>query len=172
MADTSTALPSFLSDVRWSSGRPRALVVCCSDGRLQRSIDDFLGRRLGVVDYDRLHAPGGPAVLSDAGAEYVRANVYRREMEFLFRAHRIEQVLLIFHGAADDGPEEGGCAHYRRLLPGGTHADTARRQATDAVEVCRHLAAVAPGLDVQVFRAEVQADLRVKFLTLAGPRWA
>jgi hypothetical protein len=167
MESTTVKPAPYLSDIHWRTERPRSLVVCCSDGRLQKSIDDFLHNRMGVDDYDRLYAPGGPAVLADSGSEYVRANMYRRDLEFLFKAHRIEQILLIFHGAADDGPKDGGCAHYVRMMPGATHADMYRRQAADAAEVLRYIASVAPGLEVQVYRAEVQADLRVKFLNLA-----
>jgi hypothetical protein len=170
MESTTINPAPYLSDIHWRTERPRSLVVCCSDGRLQKSIDEFLHDRLGVDDYDRLYAPGGPAVLAESNSEYTRASIYRHDLEFLFKAHRIEQVLLIFHGAADDGPKDGGCAHYVRSMPGANHAEMGRRQSADAAEVLRYIAGIAPSLEVQVYRAEVQADLRIKFLNLAEER--
>lgn len=167
MNTETTPLPSYLSEVRWNVGRPHTLVVCCSDGRLQKSIDDFLHNRLGVDDYDRLYAPGGPAALAHGSSEARRASVFRTDLELLFRAHAIEQVILIFHGAADDGPEDACCAHYRLAMPGQSHAAMTQRQLGDMTEVLGYITAGFPRLDVQVYRAEVQADRRVRFLTLA-----
>lgn len=164
----SVTMPSsYLSDIHWREKRPRALVVCCSDGRLQNSIDDFLHNQLGVDDYDRLYAPGGPAVLAESSLEYTHANVFRGDLEMLFRAHAIEQVILIFHGAAEDGPSDACCAHYRRVMPGQSNADMTRQQVSDMIEVKRYITAGFPKLDVQAYRAEVQADHRIHFLSIA-----
>ncbi len=170
MSDTDTPT-SYLSDIPWREDRPRSLVVCCADGRLQNSVDDFL-RRLGVDDYDRLYAPGGPAALADGASEYTRANVFRADLEMLFRAHGIERVILISHGAAPDGPADAGCAHYKRVMPGRSNADMAQRQIADMAEVKRYIAAGFPALDVQAYRAEVQAGRRVHFLAIADARHA
>ena len=168
-----TIIPSsYLSDIPWRENRPRSLVVCCSDGRLQNSIDDFLHNHLGVDDYDRLYAPGGPGALAESSGENTRANVFRDDLEMLFRAHAIEQVILIFHGAAEDGPSDACCAHYRRIMPGQSNTDMAHRQIADMTEVKRYITAGFPHLDVQAYRAEVQADHRIHFLTIADARRA
>ena len=59
-----TPAPVYVSERRWSEERPRVLVVACSDGRLQEAVDDFLQNHLGILDYDRLYAPGGPGAYS------------------------------------------------------------------------------------------------------------
>ena len=51
---------AYISQSRWDVERPRILVACCSDGRLQEAIDEFLQNHLHVRDYDRFYAPGGP----------------------------------------------------------------------------------------------------------------
>ena len=50
----------YTSQARWTPERPRVLVACCSDGRLQEAIDEFLQTYLSVVDYDRFYALGEP----------------------------------------------------------------------------------------------------------------
>jgi hypothetical protein len=156
----------YVSENHWSPERPKSLVVCCSDGRLQKSTDEFLQNHLGIVYYDRLYAPGGPAALADSSGEYMRSNLFRSDMKFLFDAHAFSQVILIFHGAADGGPTDGVCAHYRRLMPGRSNAEIAQRQEIDKADVLRHLAVVASHLDILVYRAEVLPDLRIKFVEL------
>src|SRR6187551_1717699 len=43
---------------RWTEERPHTLVVACSDGRLQEATDTFLGRELGLTQFDRFYMPG------------------------------------------------------------------------------------------------------------------
>jgi len=158
----------YVSRNLWSVTRPKTLVVACSDGRLQKSIDDFLEQHMGVTDYDRLYAPGGPGALATGGLERLRADQFRREFTFLMKAHGTEEVILLFHGAGEEGPEEAICAHYKRLLPHGIYsrADIARRQEEDAQEVVRQAFVGMGPLRVHVLRAEVQADGSVRFVDL------
>ena len=159
--------PFYTSDAHWSHARPQSLVICCSDGRLQKSADEFLQNRLGIFYYDKLYAPGGPAALAESSAPDTRAELFRSDMKFLFDAHAFSRIILLFHGAAGNGPADGVCAHYRRLIPDGSYDEVARRQAADKANVLRYLAATAPDLQVEAYRAEVLPDLRVQFVELA-----
>jgi hypothetical protein len=161
--------PNYISRKRWSGTRPKTLVVACSDGRLQESIDDFLEQHMGVMDYDRLYAPGGPGALATGGYELLRADQFRREFAFLMRAHGTEEVILLFHGAAEDGPEHAVCAHYRRLMPRAPRPEIARQQEHDAEEILRLAFAGLPQVRVHVYRAEVHGDDSVRFVDLLRP---
>lgn len=151
---------------RWSRERPRILVVACSDGRLQRPIDEFLRIRLGIQHPDRLYVAGGPGAL--AGVE-ARAAQLREDVAFLLTAHAITDVVLLFHGAASPGPPDAVCADYRRRHGAGT--DMRPIQERDAAAV----ASAAP-FDtiprVRSFRAEVVDDGEVRFVQLGTDRIA
>lgn len=155
----------FVGQEAWQRSRPRTLVVACSDGRLQKSIDEFLERRLGVVDYDRLYAPGGPGVLASGSAD-VKTDQFRRELRFLVQAHSIEEIVLLFHGAHSSGPHDAICAHYKRLLPAASRQEILRQQFRDAGEALRLIAEIAPTVQVHLFRAEVWGDGTIHFVDL------
>lgn len=156
-----------ISRPQWSARRPRTLVVACSDGRLQANVDDFLQNHLGIEHYDRLFMPGGPGALSQSGHEFLRSDWWRRDCTFLLSAHQIEDVVLLFHGAASDGPADAVCADYTRKLPTLSPSQIRLQQEEDAVDVVRRVFA-GPHLRVRVFRAEVQQDGLVHFVDLMG----
>jgi hypothetical protein len=147
------------------------LVIACSDGRLRKAVDDFVQNHLGILDYDRLYAPGGPGALATSGFELLRSNTFRRDCTFLMEAHGVEHVILIFHGPAPGGlgPEQAACADYRRKLPSKTPDELSTQHETDTREVVR--ATFGRYLDtgrtrLSVYRAEVLADHRVRFVDL------
>jgi hypothetical protein len=153
-----------LTRTSWNQERPHALVIACSDGRLQENLDDFLEHGLGITHYDRLYAPGGGGALVSSGVELLRPDQFRRECRFLLAAHGIQDLYLIFHGPAEDGPEEAVCGDYRRKLPRATFAALRQRQMQDADEL--------KGLDwgtavrVHTYRCEVTGDERIQFVKL------
>ncbi|CAG0960358.1 hypothetical protein GPROT1_00763 [Gammaproteobacteria bacterium] len=153
-----------LTRTSWNQERPHTLVIACSDGRLQENLDDFLEHGLGITHYDRLYAPGGGGALVSSGVELLRPDQYRRECRFLLAAHGIQDLYLIFHGPAEDGPEEAVCGDYRRKLPRATLAGLRQRQAQDADE----LKGVDWGTAVRVhtYRCEVTGDDRIQFVEL------
>lgn len=151
----------------WNDARPRVLVVACSDGRLQENLDEFLNAR-GISHYDRLFVPGGPGALASSGYELIRHDQLRRETQFLIVAHGVEELFLIFHGAAPDGPEAAACADYKRKLPGLDAAQINAVQETDVAELLR-LFAWPTHLQVRIFRAEVGGDAKVRFVALLPP---
>lgn len=95
---TEQAAPAYTSRSQWNVERPRVLVACCSDERLQEAIDEFLQNHLHIRDYDRFYAPGGPGALTPGGYEFLRATQYRDDLAFLIRVHKVEELRLIFHG--------------------------------------------------------------------------
>ena len=149
----------------WDAGRPRRLVVACSDGRMQENVDEFLEQHLGITHYDRMFVPGGPGALASSGMEFMRPDQLRKECTFLVEAHQIEEVILIFHSAADDGPPEAACADYRRKLPNRTVAELNAQQVADVPELLR-LFSWPPDLRVQMYRAEVGSDGQIRFVDL------
>lgn len=151
----------------WTPHRPGALVVACSDGRLQQCVDTFLSGALGITDYDRLYLPGGPGALATSG-EFLRADFARRELEFLIDAHRLERIVLLFHGAAAGGPEGAVCADYRRKLFGRPPEELPARQEQDAARLIRQIDRLGR-VEVRAFRAEVAADRSVHFHELHPP---
>ena len=161
------AEPAFVSQKRWSVTRPTVLVVACSDGRLQESIDEFLVGHLGISHYDSLYAPGGPGALASSGYEFSRSEQFRHDFGFLLEAHGTEEVLLILHGAAAGGPEDATCADYRRKLPRRSPVDLRRQQIADAEEILRVYRDKSIHVRMRVYLAEVTGDKRVHFLLLA-----
>ena len=153
-----------LTPSAWNRQRPHTLVIACSDGRLQENLDDFLHRGLGISHYDRLYAPGGGGALATSGYDHVRADHFYRECKFLVRANEVQDLILIFHGPTEDGPDEAACADYLRKLPSASASEIRQRQAQDA-KVVRTL---DWGIAVQlhVFRCEVNSNDAVQFVPM------
>ena len=158
---------TYASKAQWSPERPRVLAVCCSDGRLQQATDEFLQDHLKISDYDRFYAPGGPGALTPGGYEFLRATQYRDDVAFLVRAHKIEELVLIFHGPAPDGPDEAICAYYKRVLPQAGAAGVRAQQAQDLSDLRGHLDDLRLSVRTRAYRAEVLADQRIQFVPMA-----
>ena len=141
-------------------------MVACSDGRLQRGVDDFLEGKLGVRDYDRIYLPGGPGALASSGVEYVRSDLHRKEFLFLLKAHEIKSVVLLFHGPAEDGPELSACADYVRCLGTYDRKRIEEVQLRDYEEIKHTLMGPLDGIDVVAYRCEVMKNLKPQFVGL------
>lgn len=163
---TEQKVAAFTSQSRWNVERPRILVACCSDGRLQVAIDEFLSNHLDIRDYDRFYVAGGPGALTPGGYEFLRATQYREDLAFLVRAHKVEELLLIFHGAAPDGPGEATCAYYHRVLPGVGDATVRAQQVQDLADLRVYLSDLRLTARVRAYRAEVMANRQVQFVTM------
>ena len=166
MTQSNADPPAYLSERPWNADRPRVLVVACSDGRLQQNVDDFLRNHLGIADYDRLYMPGGPGALAQSGFEFLRADQWRRESNFLIGAHELEEVVLIFHAASVDGPIEANCADYSRKLPTLDARRCREQQDEDADDVLLRVFGAHSHLKLRAFRAEVRDDGKVQFIDL------
>jgi len=154
----------FVTSQQWSVDRPDVMVVACSDGRLQFSIDHFLNAQLNVKHYDRMFMPGGSGALVAGGCEFLRAEHYRRDLYFLLEAHGTDDLILLAHGAADDGPPEATCAHYRRLMPYASLEEIRTQQVVDIREFLKSAHTQLSKVRVRAFRAEVMADLTVRYV--------
>ena len=157
----------FVSTQEWRIERPHILIVACSDGRYQQSLDEFLSRHLGVNHYDRLYAPGGPGSLASSMTSYFRGEQFRQEATFLVDAHGIESVIFIFHGPMHgEGPPEATCADYLRKMPGTGTQEIYTRQELDLQEAVAAVRRASQTVQITAYRAEVRADKRVRFVAL------
>lgn len=150
----------------WNVERPDVLVVACSDGRLQASLDYFLDAQLSVKHYDRMYMPGGSGALIAGGCEFLRAEHYRRDLYFLLNAHGTEELILLCHGSAVDGAAEATCAHYRRLMPSASLGAIRDQQIDDVREFLKSAQTQLSKVRVHAFRAEVLADLAIRYVDI------
>lgn len=151
----------YSTETQWNSDRPHVLVVACSDGRLQEPLDAFLTGALGVSHYDRLYLPGGPGALSGAGMEYMRASRVADELKFLIEAHKIDDVILMYHGPGEDGPEEALCADYRRIYPRHDPQRIREQQVSDTKEILAGPLRNFPADHVHPYRMEVNGKRNI-----------
>jgi hypothetical protein len=88
----------------------------------------------------------------------------------LITTHAIERVILLFHGPAQDGPDDAQCGDYVRKLPGLSKAEIRSRQEEDAAEIERKGLGVA--VTLEFYRCEVSGSGKVVFVRLrnAGPQ--
>ena len=150
----------------WDAERPRVLVAACSDGRLQEATDAFLARALGVRQYDRLYVPGGGGGLASSGAHFLRARELRRECLFLVDAHRVEHLILLFHGPAADGPAEAVCADYRRKHPWYRPEQVRAQQDADVRDLLNRRDEFAGTARLSAYRIEVTATGELAVVSL------
>jgi hypothetical protein len=116
-----TAAQDFIAPTPWSSQRPGALVVCCSDGRWHTQIEEFV--RTCVSERPDLYVvPGGPAGLTAWSSSLDEAHVAEKSFRFLAEHHQLESVWLIAHAE---------CAYYRSRLQPHTAEFIMRRQCED-----------------------------------------
>ena len=152
--------------LRWSPARPNALVVACSDGRLQEATDAFLSREFQITRYDRFYIPGGGGALASSGTDVVRAQQMCAECRYLVELHAVKRVILLFHGPSAAGRIEAACADYRRKLPWAPLAELRRRQELDAVDLLTRRRDWAADAAVLLYRCEVDSAGGLTFVNL------
>jgi hypothetical protein len=153
---------------QWLPDRPTALVIACSDGRLQEATDEFLAHHLQVTRYDRFYVPGGAGALAASGRDFIRAQQLRRECLYLVELHAVRQIVMLFHGPTADGPLAAACADYRRKLPWASVAALRGRQEQDAEELLGRRAEWAGAAEVSMYRCEVDGRGDIRFADLTG----
>jgi hypothetical protein len=154
------------SELRWTPARPNAMVVACSDGRLQEATDAFLVREFKITRYDRFYVPGGGGALASSGADPVRAQQMCAECKYLVDLHAVRRVILLFHGPSAAGRIEAACADYRRKLPWANLAELRAQQETDAVDLLKRRREWASDAGVMLYRCEVDAAGQLAFVNL------
>ena len=152
--------------LRWTPARPNALVVACSDGRLQEATDAFLAREFKITRYDRFYVPGGGGALASSGTDPVRAQQMCAECKYLVDLHAVRRVILLFHGPSAAGRIEAACADYRRKLPWASLAELRAQQEADAVDLLKRRRDWASEAGVLLFRCEVDAAGQLMFVNL------
>ena len=151
---------------RWTPARPNALVVACSDGRLQEATDDFLASEFKITRYDRFYVPGGGGALASSGADPVRAQQMCTECRYLVELHAVKRVILLFHGPSATGRIEAACADYRRKLPWANLAELRARQEADAADLLGRRREWAGEAGVLLYRCEVDSAGALTFVNL------
>ncbi len=145
----------FVASDPWSGERPRALVVCCSDGRWHAQVHEFIGRN--VSDRPDLYSvPGGPAGLSVWSSSFDEAHVAEKSFRFLAEHHQLQAVWLIAHSE---------CAYYHTKYHPHDAQFIVRRQFEDlkrSADTIRHW---YPAIAVHQIFAR-RDDQRVLFETL------
>jgi hypothetical protein len=152
--------------LKWTATRPNALVVACSDGRLQQATDSFLARELKITQYDRFYVPGGGGALSASGTDVDRAKKMCAECKYLVELHAVKRVILLFHGPAAGGRIEAACADYRRKLPWAPIAELRQQQESDAAELLGRRREWAADAGVLLYRCEVDSTGGLAFVNL------
>ena len=152
--------------LRWTPARPNALVIACSDGRLQEATDAFLAREFKITRYDRFYVPGGGGALASSGTDAVRAQQMCGECKYLVDLHAVRRVIALFHGPSAAGRIEAACADYRRKLPWANLAELRAQQEADAVDLIKRRREWASEADVLLYRCEVDAAGQLTFVNL------
>lgn len=152
--------------LRWTPARPNALVVACSDGRLQEATDAFLAREFKITRYDRFYVPGGGGALASSGTDSARAQQMCAECKYLVDLHAVRRVIALFHGPSAAGRIEAACADYRRKLPWANLAQLRAQQEADAVDLLKRRREWASEADVLLYRCEVDSAGQLTFVNL------
>ena len=152
--------------LRWTPARPNALVVACSDGRLQEATDAFLAREFKITRYDRFYVPGGSGALASSGTDSARAQQMCAECKYLVDLHAVRRVIALFHGPSAAGRIEAACADYRRKLPWANLAQLRAQQEADAVDLLKRRREWASEADVLLYRCEVDSAGQLTFVNL------
>src|SRR3954470_685665 len=152
--------------LKWTSGRPNAMVVACSDGRLQEATDAFLASEFKINQYDRFYVPGGGGTLASSGADPVRAQQMCAECRYLVDLHAVKRVIVLFHGPSAGGRIEACCADYRRKLPWASQGALRKQQEEDAADLLSRKREWAGDAGVVLFRCEVDPAGGLAFVNL------
>lgn len=153
-------------NLHWSPQRPKALVIACSDGRLQEATDAFLAREFQITRYDRFYVPGGGGALTSSGADANRATQMCAECRYLVDLHAVQRVIALFHGPAANGRIEAACADYRRKLPWAKLEQLRAQQEQDAIELIARRREWAGDAGILLYRCEVDPAGELEFVNL------
>jgi hypothetical protein len=139
----------FVAPTPWSAERPKALVVCCSDGRWHAQMMEFV--RAEVCSRADLYAvPGGPAVLDPWNSTFDEARAFEEGMRLFVKHHLLESVWLIAHE---------GCAFYREKHPHYDPAGLRRRQIEDLARARKMVLGRHAEMDVRLIFASRREEV-------------
>ncbi len=143
---SSTAKLTFVSQSMWSSSRPETLVVCCSDGRWQAPIHEFVEHEVSERP-DLFVIPGGPAAFDPWNSSFDEARVLDGALKLFAEHHDLRSVWLIQHE---------GCSYYRINHPKLDADCIAARQAADLCRAALLLHVKYPKFAVRAFLATLR----------------
>jgi hypothetical protein len=129
--------------------RVGAAALYCSDGRYGEQMDEFLHQGCGWPRYDRIAAPGGPAVFSGDPSVLWDESFLRRGLEYLARSHQLQHLALIGHE---------GCGFYHQWL----HLQPDKieqRQLRDLEHARKRISVFLPGVEIRALLARKQEGI-------------
>lgn len=141
-----------LVDVPFRDVPASTIVVSCCDGRYIDAVERLLEDQ-GVVQHDLISYPGGPAHL-DPLSTVLEHQVLAEALDFMVRAHKSRQVVLIGHR---------DCAYYRAKYGTCERA----RQERDLQVAAHHVRSRHPGMDVVIYYLEPERAAGVVASALA-----
>jgi hypothetical protein len=154
-------MDSYYPSAKLHSEHADALVVHCSDHRLQGVLQEFLNNGLRLNgNYDVLAIPGGPQCLTLVEYLPKLSWALTKWLRFLIDAHELKRVVLIAHQ---------DCGWYKHLpfhLFGSS--DPRRQQEEDLRRVKHALARDFPHVRVDLYYAGWDAGDRVVIESVAG----
>ncbi|HEY3281182.1 MAG TPA: hypothetical protein VGN26_02830 [Armatimonadota bacterium] len=153
---------------RWEAPFPKVLLIACSEGRLQQPLTEFMAHDERLARADRVMLPGGPGALVARPGREAAAALASEACRFLVEAHGIEEVVLVFHGAAPDGPGAAVCGAYNEWYPEASPEQLLRLQQSDCLEAAHLARTWSHGTSVRAFRAEVAPDGTVNHVPMAS----
>jgi hypothetical protein len=130
----------FIATEPWSSARPEALVICCSDGRWHEQIEEFIRSRVSDRA-DLMALPGGPAMLNRWTSSIEESRVAEQSLGFLCKHHELSSAWLIAHQ---------DCAYYATKYAPLDGDYQFRRQMEDLEKGAEILRRLQPNLDIHL----------------------
>ena len=147
----------YVAETPFARNRVGALAIYCSDGRYNEPFDEFIGKKLGLPNYDRMSIPGGPAWLIYDSRRLQEASVSRSHIEFLVEHHQLTRVILIAHE---------NCGYYRKRLGCADEKEVERQQNEDMKKAKDQILPWHKSLTVDSYRAKVEGK-QVTFTALS-----
>ena len=139
---------SWESPLAWNEERPDTLVICCSDGRWRRHIEQFVSDCLGGEQHaDILAVPGGVEPLTLFDLLPKDFSFLRRRVEGLVGAHGTTRIVTIAHQ---------DCAWYKLHTIGPIRFDLRQRQLSDLKRAAARLRQMFPEVAVETWFARLE----------------
>ena len=132
----------YNSQSPWVDNNDHVLVIYCSDPRFRQATAELLSFK-GVVRYDQVVMPGGPAIILQASLTFVND---RQRIKFLCDEHKIQRVIAITHY---------DCAYYRQRHAQLDPAQQQKKQVEDLRSFANEIRKLAPNVNVVLFYASI-----------------
>lgn len=128
-----------VAKLKFEEEHPDTLVIQCSDGRYTSIVSELM-KNNGVLRYDVMAMPGGPALLDMASASILQSEACKAGTSFLIKGHKTKNIWLLAHQ---------GCGYYKYNLQGMPQHIVEERQASDLQRSANYLHSV--NSDIKIY---------------------